>query len=310
MSYDGRRVLITGGAGFIGSFLAERLVDAGADVIVLDNYYRGRRENLAGCLPSIRLIEGDIRDAHQVASVMEGIDTVFHLAAQSQVRTALAEPRYCFETNVSGTFNVLEAARTAGVRRLLFASSREVYGEAAAIPVSEDAPLNAKNGYGLSKVAGELYCGQYRDHFDVSVVRLGNVYGPRDFGRVIPIFAQAALENHPLTLLGGKQICDFVWVGTVVEQLLRMGDGPARGPLNIASGIPVTLVHLAERIISLSQSSSALVYAPEIAAEVAHFVADVSRAREQLGLEIPRDPLHGLTAVIEHLSTELALSKK
>ena len=306
MRYDGQRVMVTGGAGFIGSFLVERLIDSKcAEVIVLDNFSRGRRENLSACQNRIRLVEGDIRDHRQVASVMQGVDTVFHLAAQSQVRAALADPRYCFETNVAGTFAVLEAAREAQIRRLVFASSREVYGEPAAVPVPEEAPLCAKNGYGLSKVAGELYCRQYSGSFEVSVLRLANVYGPRDFGRVIPIFVRQALEGKPLTLIGGKQICDFVHVDTVVDMLLKVGLGPARGPMNIGSGLPVSLVELAERIIGLSNSAASLVYQPEIKEEVAQFVADVSKAQRELGLITPSDPLFGLHLVMEHISRQI-----
>ncbi len=302
--YLGKRVLVTGGAGFIGSLLVERLVAAGAEVVALDNFYRGRRDSLAEC-SGVRIVEGDIRCANHLAEVMDGVDTVFHLAAQSQVRTALADPRYCFETNVGGTFSVLEAAKAARVRRLVFTSSREVYGDADDVPVVEEAPLKAKNGYGLSKVAGELYCRQYSGDLDVSILRLSNVYGPRDFGRVIPIFMRQALAGEPLALFGGKQVCDFVWVGTVVQMLLTAGLRQIQGPLNIGSGRPVSLEQLAERILRLTASTSQLQFQPEISAEVTRFVADVTRASRQLGLSTPLDPLFGLPAVLARLSAEI-----
>ncbi len=302
MRYQGQQILVTGGAGFIGSFLVERLLEEGAArVIVFDNFYRGRRENLAACLDRVELIEGDLRDVPAVASAVAGCQTVFHLAAQSQVRTALADPRYCFESNVTGTFNLLEASRAAGISRFIFASSREVYGETLNVAISEDAPLTAKNGYGLSKVAGELYCRQYSADFAVSILRLANVYGPRDYGRVIPIFARQALNGQDLTLLGGKQVCDFIDVGTVVEMFLRIGSSALPGPLNIGSGSPVSLISLAERILAVTGSQASLAYQPQIAAEVAYFVADTRRAQQQLGLVPPADSLAHLPAVVNYL---------
>lgn len=301
--YLGKRVLVTGGAGFIGSLLVERLVAAGAEVVALDNFYRGSRKSLAECTGA-QVMEGDIRCASHLAEAMDGVDTVFHLAAQSQVRTALKDPRYCFETNVGGTFSVLEAAKAARVRHLVFTSSREVYGEANDVPVAEDSPLNAKNGYGLSKVAGELYCRQYSGDFEVSILRLSNVYGPRDFGRVIPIFMSQALAGEPLVLFGGRQVCDFVWVGTVVQMLLKTGLHRVRGPVNIGSGRPVSLQQLAERIVCLTGSASELQFQPEISAEVTRFVADIARATQQLGLSTPADPLFGLREVMAQLLSE------
>ena len=148
-------ILVTGGAGFIGTHLVASLLAEGKEVSVLDNLTRGRISNTG---KGFRFVQGDIRDRETVVKAMTGVDILFHLAAQSNVMGAVTDLDYSFTTNVFGTFEVLRAAKEAGVRRVVFTSSREVYGDAAVLPVSEDAPLHAKNAYGASKVAGELYC--------------------------------------------------------------------------------------------------------------------------------------------------------
>ena len=154
------RVLVTGGAGFLGSHLVDAVVAAGDEVIILDNLYRGSAANIDAHLRSgaVTFIEGDIRDYTAVLEAAAGVDVVYHLAAQSNVIGALEDTDYSFTTNVAGTYNVLKAAACAGVRRLVFSSSREVYGEPDSIPVPESAPLTAKYPYGASKIAGEAYC--------------------------------------------------------------------------------------------------------------------------------------------------------
>src|SRR5580700_1971560 len=154
------KVLVTGGAGFIGAHLVGRLVERGDEVVVLDNMKRGRRENLAVHVASgrVRVVEDDIRRFDALPAAVRGCDVVFHLAAQSNVMGAVTDPDYSITTNVLGTFNVLRSAAEAHVPRVVFASSREVYGDPDTLPVAEDRPLLAKNAYGASKVAGEAYC--------------------------------------------------------------------------------------------------------------------------------------------------------
>src|SRR5450432_2837142 len=154
------KAVVTGGAGFIGGHLVDRLVARGDEVVVLDNMKRGRREKLEAHLRTgrARLVEGDIRSFDAIAAVVPGCDVVYHLAAQSNVMGAVQDPDYSVTTNVLGTFNVLRAAAEARVRRVVFTSSREVYGEPRTLPAREDQPMLAKNPYGASKVAGEAYC--------------------------------------------------------------------------------------------------------------------------------------------------------
>lgn len=288
-----KRCLITGGAGYIGTRLADHVLRTGATVTLLDNLHRGS----PGVLP---LIEGDVRDESALLNATRGIDVVFHLAAESAVLSADADPEYCFSTNVTGTFRLLRAAQANGVRRVVFASSREVYGDAAQLPVSESAPLRPKNAYGASKAAAEMCCAPFANlGIEISIVRMANVYGPGDHGRVIPRFVESAIHGLPLTLFGGTQLIDFVWIDHVVEALASLGLGPhIPGPLNLACGQGTPITALAERIIAESGSSSTLTIAPSNQIEVSHFVADISAARAALGFPAPEDPLFGLSQVI------------
>jgi UDP-glucose 4-epimerase len=227
---------------------------------------------------------------------------VYHLAAQSNVLGAVTDLDYSFRANVVGTFEVLREAGRAGARRLVFSSSREVYGDPQRLPVPESAPLHPKNAYGSSKAAGEMYCRAFRSSaFTPVILRLANVYGTRDFDRVIPIFVNQALRGLPLTLFGGKQVLDFVWIDTVVESLVRAGWGEIPdGPMNIGSGKATDLVTLAKRVLLEANSRSELRIAPARDVEVSQFVADISFMRGTFGMEATEDPLRELARVIGH----------
>ena len=277
------RVLVTGGAGFIGGHLVRKLLeDPAVTVRSLDNLYRGR-STFAGT-PRVEFLVGDVRDRQSVRAAMHDVDLVYHLAAQSNVLGAVADLDYSFTTNVAGTFEVLAAARECRVRRVLFTSSREVYGEAAALPVPESAPLNPKNAYGASKAAGELYCRVFAESgMDVVVLRLANVYGPGDSGRVIPLFLADALKGRPLSIYGEDKVLDFVWIGDVVDALVELQAAPAAGQtINIGSGQGIALRELAERILRLTGSSSAIEPAAARKAETDRFVADIRLAERLL----------------------------
>lgn len=285
------RICITGGAGFIGHHLVNACVMAGDEVVVIDNMRRGDRSQLPH---SVRMIEGDIRDPDVVARAFDGVRCVYHLAAQSNVLGAVADLEYSFTTNVIGTFTVLCAAKAAGVERVVFTSSREVYGEAEMLPISEDRAMNPKNGYGASKVAGEVYCRTFADTYglDVSVLRLANVYGTGDRDRVIPIWLARARAGLDLELYGGQQVIDFVPVSLVVEALQRAGAQSLNGQvINIGSGVGTTLRSLAERVRTLSGASVGVRILPGRTVEVTRFVADTARMQEILTLGPPVDPL-------------------
>jgi len=302
------KVVVTGGAGFIGSHLVDRLLaSTRADVVVLDNLQRGRLTNLTQHANSERLtlIQGDVRDAQLVSDIVRGADVIYHLAAQSSVMGAVEDPDYSFTTNVVGTFNVLRAAARESARHLIFASSRDVYGEPIDLPVDEGQPLLAINLYGASKIMGEAYCRAFRRAYGLNTVilRLANTYGPRDFGRVIPLFIERATAGEDLIVYGGKQVLDFVWIGQVVDALLRAGelDGPTP-PINIASGTGTRIIDLARRIRLMSGRHSEVQLVPPRSLEVVQYVGRIDRMRQLLGVEPTADPLAHLPQLLPSLA--------
>ena len=306
------RILVTGGVGFIGSHLVRALVREGfGAVTVVDNLHSARLESLHDVRDQVHFIEGDIRDAHLVRRACHGINLIFHLAAQSSVMTAAADSTYTSSVNADGTRVVLEAGIAEGVERVVFTSSREVYGDPPEVPVPETAPIAPKNTYGISKAQGEEYCRAVAGRITTNIVRLANVYGPGDRDRVVPLFVEAAMANRPLVLYGGQQVIDFVWIESVVECLMRSGFGPAiDGPLNIGSGKGTTVAKLANRVIAATGSTSALEVRPSREIEVSKFVADISRAVTLLGLRPPEDPLFQLDAVVAATARSLRAARE
>lgn len=290
------RVVLTGGAGFIGHHLAARLVGAGHDVVVFDNFRRGSMERPG--LHGVPFIEGDVRDPGALRTAFAGAGAVVHLAAQSNVMGSEADPGYTYETNVAGTWNVAMACRATGVGHLIFASSREVYGDPETLPVAEETPVAPKNLYGASKAAGELLLRSgFAEAPGVSVLRLANVIGRGDAGRVIPLWLRAAQAGEPLRVFGGKQTLDLVpvaFVCDVVERLLEAG--PIDGPLNVGSGTSTSILDLARLITRITGSASPIEVVPPRGPEVTHFSADTNRLRQVLGLQPPAEPLSSIEA--------------
>jgi UDP-glucose 4-epimerase len=203
---------------------------------------------------------------------------------------------------VAGTFNVLDAALHHGARRVVFASSREAYGETTQLPVAEDQPLVAKNLYGASKAAAEAYCRTFTNSLGLPTVilRFSNVYGPRDFDRVIPLWIDRALAGEPLDMFGGRQLIDFVPVRVAVEALLRAASADVVGtPINVASGIGTPIRDLAGRILDATGSASSIRVQPSRDAEVVRFVADTTRMVSLLGVTPPADPLAELPRLVD-----------
>lgn len=278
--------LVTGGAGFIGQHLVRELVARGEQVRVFDNLRRSSFEPLRE-MP-VECVDGDVRDLDAVVRAVSGCETVFHLAAQSNVMGSEEHRDYTYETNVSGTWNVVRAAEREGVQRVVFASSREVYGDAERLPVNEDAPLRPKNLYGASKVAGEALVRV--GGAPSAILRLTNVVGPGDSGRVVPLWLKAIRTRQPLVLYGGSQVLDFVPVGLAVEAFLRAAAGPALDiPVNVASGRAVVLSDLAQLLVERFQSFSDILLCAPRGPEVAAFVADPGRLETYLGIKPPAD---------------------
>lgn len=288
------KILVTGGAGFIGHHLAPRLHRVAHDVIVLDNLRRPATS--PDDLVCREFIEGDIRNDEDITRAVAGCQVVIHLAAQSNVVGSDDDPSYTFSTNVVGTWNLGVAAREAGVSHFIFASSREVYGETDRLPVSELAPLAPKNLYGATKASGEHLLGSLRSHsMNVSILRLANVIGRGDTGRVLPNWLAAAKDEKPLQLFGGQQVLDFVPVDTVTRAMFSLLDrGAIDTPINIGSGKPTALRDLATEVISRLGSASKVEILPARTVEVSRFVADVTQMRDRLGIQPPEFPLEGI----------------
>jgi UDP-glucose 4-epimerase len=291
-----RTVLVTGGAGFIGSHLAADLVAHAAAVRVFDNFATGKRENLTEIHNNLEIITGDLRDEATVRRAVAGAEVVFHHAAEISVPRSIADPRGTYEVNVAGTLNVLLAARDAGCRRVVFASSSAVYGDAPAQPKHEamlPAPLSP---YASSKLAGEELCTVFARAYEVETVALRyfSVFGPRQdprspYAAVIPRFVDALLRGEPPTMYGdGEQTRDFIYVANVVEANLRAAEDPAvaGGVFNVASGSEVSLNEVLATLSHLLGVSIAPVHEPDRAGDIRHSVADISAARDRLGYEV------------------------
>jgi nucleoside-diphosphate-sugar epimerase len=230
--HPGDLCLVTGGAGFIGSNLVHALLRQGMRVRVFDDLSTGRLVNLEDLLGDLEVVEGDVRDAEAVHAATQGCAVVFHQAAIPSVARSVADPVATNEANVTGTLNVLLAARDAGVQRIVFASSSSVYGNAPEMPVHEDLPCRPISPYGVSKLAGERYLQAFWESYELPTVALRyfNVFGPRqnpraEYAAVVPRFVTAALEGTPATIFGdGEQARDFTYVGDVVQANLLAAD--------------------------------------------------------------------------------------
>jgi nucleoside-diphosphate-sugar epimerase len=309
VSGGGRGALVTGGAGFIGGHIAERLLAEGWSVRVLDDFSSGRESNLAGCESRIDLLRGDVRDPDALARGVDGVETVFHQAAVPSVPRSVAEPLRTNSVNIDGTLMVLEAAREAGVRRVVYAASSSAYGDTQVLPKVESMEANPLSPYALQKFAGESYCRLYHALYGLETVSLRyfNIYGPRqdpesEYAAVIPRFATAALSGTPAEIYGdGEQTRDFTFVGDAVEANLLAADATeAPGHvMNIASGRRTSLNQLWEEICDLVGVTLEARHAEPRPGDVRDSLASVERAGALLGYEPSVDLREGLRQTIE-----------
>ena len=290
-----KNVLVTGGAGFIGSHLVGRLVERGVAVRVLDNLSTGKRENLSAWLDRIELLEGDLRRPEDCAAACRDIEVVFHEGAIPSVPTSVEDPIATHEANVNGTFNILMAARDARCRRLVFAASSAAYGNDAALPACPSARPAPLSPYAVHKVTGEYYCAAFTACYGLDTVSLRyfNVFGPRQdpksqYAAAIPAFVTALLRNEPPTVYGdGEQSRDFCYIDNVVDANILAGEAKVCGGavVNVACGERVTVNHVIARANELLGTSIAPVYEPDRPGDVRHSWADIRRTRELIGYE-------------------------
>jgi UDP-glucose 4-epimerase len=286
------KVLVTGGAGFIGSNLVRGLVECGYVVTVLDNLMSGFRCNLDPS-PGVRFIEGDVRDEAAVADAIKGAEVVFHLAASVGNKRSIDHPITDAEINVIGTLRVLEAARREGVRKIVTSSSAGIFGELKTLPIREDHPVEPDSPYGCTKLCEEKQCLAYAKLYDIEAVclRYFNVYGPNQrfdaYGNVIPIFAFKMLRGEPLTIFGdGEQTRDFINVHDVVQANIKAADAAGiSGAFNLGSAGRITINNLVKLLKEASGIEPIVVHGPPRPGDVRHSLADISAAREAFGFE-------------------------
>ena len=287
------RVLVTGGAGFIGSNLVEALLARGDDVRVLDNFSTGSRANLAGFDSDVEVVEGDLRSYERVHTAVRGVEVVFHQGALGSVPRSVQDPLTSTAVNVEGTLNVLLAARDEGVRRVVAASSSSVYGDGGDLPRVETQAPNPISPYAVAKLAAERFCVSFTRVYGLETVALRyfNVFGPRQdptsqYAAVVPRFIRAIADGEPVTINGdGEQSRDFTYVANVVEANLQSADAPgaAGRVLNIATGGSETVNQLADAIGKLLERAVEKVHGPAQPGDVRQSWADVAAAREALG---------------------------
>jgi UDP-glucose 4-epimerase len=304
-----KNYLVTGGAGFIGSHITERLVRDGHAVRVLDDFSAGKDENLSPFANQIDLVRGDIRDPGAVREAVRDVEIVFHQAALGSVPRSVEDPRTTHEVNITGTLNVLLAARDAGVKRVVFASSSSVYGETAELPKHEKLPPQPLSPYALSKLAGEHYISVFKQvyGFEAVALRYFNIFGPRQdpnshYAAVIPKFAEALLEERRPVIYGdGLQSRDFTYVENVVEANLRAAEaaGAAGRAFNVACGGRYTLLDLLAKMKEFLGSATEPVHEEARAGDVRDSQASIDAAQEAFGYRVFVDFDEGLRDTVE-----------
>jgi nucleoside-diphosphate-sugar epimerase len=304
-----RLYLVTGGAGFIGSHIAEELVKRGERVRVIDNFSTGKRENLESFIGDIEFIEGDLRDQEASARAVDGVDFVMHQAAIPSVPRSIQDPKGSTENNLNGTLQLLLAARDAGVKRVVYASSSSVYGDSPTLPKSEDFPPAPLSPYAASKLAGEYYCQVFSQVYGLETVSLRyfNVFGPRQdplslYAAVIPTFITSALAKKPLVVYGdGEQTRDFSFVANVVQANLLAceADGIVGETLNVGGGIQTSLNQLVKELRAIVSAELNVEYADSRPGDVKHSLASIDKAKRLMGYESAIPFGEGLRRTVE-----------
>ncbi|HYC48461.1 MAG TPA: NAD-dependent epimerase/dehydratase family protein [Burkholderiales bacterium] len=300
------RVLLTGGAGFIGSHTAEALLEAGADVVIFDNFSAGRRNNLPRHA-RLRVVEGDLRERDAVAAAMDGCTHVLNLAAQISVPLSIEQPGNSAHHNVAGFANVLDCARHAGVERVVFASSAAVYGQPQAVPLTEESPTRPMSPYGLEKLVNEQQAALFERLFGLSAVglRYFNVYGPRQdpasqYAGVISRFASRLLADEPLTVFGdGLQTRDFVFVKDVARVNVRALTSRETGYCNVGTGRSVTLLELIDALAACAGRTPQITFGPPAVGDIRESAMTPQRMRGWFGGFETVSLTAGLAALLE-----------
>ncbi len=301
-------VLVTGGAGFIGSHVVDRLVDHGTRVRVLDNLSTGKRENLPA--DGVEFVHGDVRDRSAVDAALRGVQAIIHLAAVASVQASVDDPLGTHATNLLGTLNLLESARAQGVARMAYASSAAIYGDTQQLPVSETSTPMPLSPYAADKLAGEHYLTFYANKFGIqgTAFRFFNIFGPRQdpsspYSGVISIFVERLRNDAPVTIFGdGMQTRDFVYVGDLAKILVQSLDRPETvgKVMNVGRGVECSLLDLLSVLERLTQRKLKRKYEAQRVGDILRSCADVTRLRAGFGY-VPATPLDdGLAQLLRH----------
>jgi UDP-glucose 4-epimerase len=312
---DGSRILVIGGAGFVGSHIVDQLTQTGArEIVVLDNFVRGTRANLAQAVkdPRVKVVDGSITDIPLLGSLMAGADYVFHLAAL-WLYECVHEPRRALEVNVVGTYNVVEAARAAGVKKVVYSSSASVYGDAAFTPMTEEHPFHNRTMYGATKIAGEQFfrANYEQNKMDYVGLRYMNIYGPRmDYKGAYVSVVMKVLDRidqglPPIIFGDGTQAYDFIHVEDVARaNVLALVSDATDEFFNVGMGVKTTIRELVDDLLKITGSSLVPEYRPQEQMFVTHRVGSIEKAERLLGFQAEMDLVDGLRSVVEWRQSE------
>jgi UDP-glucose 4-epimerase len=306
----GSRILVIGGAGFVGSHIVDQLLAGPVrEIVVLDNFVRGTRANLARAAadPRVRVVEGSVTDLALLAELMEGTDYVFHLAAL-WLFECVHEPRKALDVNVVGTYNVVEAARLAGVKKVVYSSSASVYGDAVFTPMTEEHPFNNRTMYGATKIAGEqFFRAVYEQHkLDYVGLRYMNIYGPRmDYkgtyvSVIMKVLDRIDAGERPVVFGDGSQAYDFVHVDDVARaNILALESDATDACFNVGVGVKTTINELVRLLLDITGSDLEVEYKPQEQMFVTHRVGSTEKAEASLGFRATVPLEEGLRSVVE-----------
>ena len=303
-----KKVVVTGGAGFIGSHIVEYWSKQNADVLVLDNLRSGFEKNLNG-FENVTFVRGSITDKDVVFSVLENADYVHHLAAMISVPESVENPFECVSINVNGLLNVLEASAKHKIKKIVHSSSAAVYGDNPVSPKTISMKPEPKSPYGITKLDGEYYLQSYLENFGLQTISLRyfNVFGPRQdpksqYAAAIPIFVNNALQNKEIIIYGdGEQTRDFIFVKDVVAaNVLAATTENVNGTFNVACGSAISINQLVNLVLELTNSKSHIRYEKERAGDIKHSLASIEETKQQLGFQPKHDLLEGLKETINY----------
>jgi nucleoside-diphosphate-sugar epimerase len=312
MNYEGKRILVTGAAGFIGSNLTDALLAAGAEVTGYDNLWNGRMENLAQTLShkKFKFWKADVRDSDMLLQVTKDIEIIFHEAAFTSVPQSVVMPQMCNDVNVTGMINILNAARVRDVKKVVFASSSAVYGDTPTLPKKEDMYCDVISPYGVSKLAAEAYCVSYHRVYGLNTtpIRYFNVFGPRQknspYSGVIAIFLAKILRGeNPMIFGDGTQSRDFTYVKDVIEanMLAGLSTKAAGQILNIAAGKPISMNELTQIMLkACGREDLTIEHGPIRTGDILHSYGDITKAQTILGYTAKFDAVSGFMDLLEN----------